>query len=133
MPLGNGDVSMNVWVDSTSGSLMSYIEKSDAFDANANPVKVARLELAFTPTLWTSATVTYNQTLNVAGASISITTDQYEVLVFVDANSDTAYVTATSATSAPFTLTATLDVYRNETVQSNLGLTATSRAITSFV
>ena len=40
MPLGNGDTSLNAWVD-TNGNLNYYIAKSDAFDANANPVKVS--------------------------------------------------------------------------------------------
>ena len=122
MPLGNGDVSMNVWVDQTSGALMWYLAKSDAFDANANPIKVMRLELAFDPPLWTPAVSTFNQTLDVAGASVSITSSQYSVLIFVDANSDTAYVTASSVGSGTFSLTATLDVYRNATVLSNVGM-----------
>jgi len=39
-PLGNGDVSSNVWVEEKTGDLLFYVGKSDAFDANAQPIKV---------------------------------------------------------------------------------------------
>ena len=40
MPLGNGDVALNVWVDNGSGDLIFYVAKSDAFDSNSFQVKV---------------------------------------------------------------------------------------------
>eukprot|EP00937_MAST-01D_sp_MAST-1D-sp2_P000388 g388.t1 len=52
MPLGNGDTAANVWVDSESGDLLAYIAKSDAFDQNSQPIKVARLRYSFDPPLW---------------------------------------------------------------------------------
>ena len=39
LPLGNGDLAANVWVDSASGDLMAYLAKSDAFDQNSQPIK----------------------------------------------------------------------------------------------
>ena len=53
LPLGNGDVAGNVWVDNDTGDLMAYIAKSDAFDQNSQPIKVARLRYTFDPPLWT--------------------------------------------------------------------------------
>jgi hypothetical protein len=53
LPLGNGDVAANVWVDDATGDLLAYIAKSDAFDQNSQPVKVARLRYTFDPPLWT--------------------------------------------------------------------------------
>ena len=52
MPLGNGDVAINAWVDQTTGNLFFYISKGDALDANANPIKVALLLLMLLSSLF---------------------------------------------------------------------------------
>jgi hypothetical protein len=36
MPLGNGDVAVNVWVEKATGDLLVYMAKSDAFDMQVN-------------------------------------------------------------------------------------------------
>ena len=51
MPLGNGDVCLNVWVEQ-NGDLLFYISKSDAWDENARLVKVGRVRVKLTPPLW---------------------------------------------------------------------------------
>ena len=47
MPIGNGDVTSGVWVDGDTGDLRMYISKSDVFDENSQPVKLAILRLCF--------------------------------------------------------------------------------------
>ena len=122
VPLGNGDVAGNVWIDQATGTLYIYAAKSDAYDANNNPVKVARLAVLFSPTLWVQGQTTdFNQTLDVATGSFSVTTASYSVLVFIDANSDTLYITANSTNGQAFNMSATLEVYRTSTVVTNLG------------
>ena len=122
LPLGNGDVASNVWIDQTTGTLYIYAAKSDAYDANNNPVKVARLAVLFSPALWVEGVTTgFNQTLDVATGSFSVTTTLYSVIVFVDANSDTLYITANSSSGQAFNMSATLEVYRTSTVVTNLG------------
>ena len=89
MPLGNGDVSANTWVERETGDLLLYLAKSDAYDINALPIKVGRLRLSFSPPLWTPATEngTWTQTLSVTNGTVSIHSDDgYSVLVVVDAN-----------------------------------------------
>lgn len=44
MPLGNGDVGLNVWVDE-NGDLAFYISKVDAFDAGHYLPKLGRVRL----------------------------------------------------------------------------------------
>jgi hypothetical protein len=39
MPLGNGDIGLNAWIE-PSGSLVFYISKTDAWDDNARLLKV---------------------------------------------------------------------------------------------
>ena len=51
VPLGNGDLSANAWVDQRTGDLLLYLSKSDAFDINAMPIKLARLRMSFSPPL----------------------------------------------------------------------------------
>ena len=52
MPIGNGDVTAMVWVDSATGDLRLVLGKSDAFDENSMKVKTGVLRLAFDPPLW---------------------------------------------------------------------------------
>lgn len=55
MPIGNGDIAANVWVENTTGDLLFYLAKSDAFDQNSQPIKVGRFRLSFDPPLWNSS------------------------------------------------------------------------------
>jgi len=48
MPLGNGDVTLNAWVEE-SGALVFYIGKSDSWDENGRLLKVGRLKISFDP------------------------------------------------------------------------------------
>ena len=52
MPVGNGDIASNVWVEDKTGDLLLYLAKSDAFDQNSQPIKVGRFRLSFDPPLW---------------------------------------------------------------------------------
>ena len=49
VPLGNGDIGMNVW-NEADGSISFYISKTDAWDGKAELVKVGKLRLQLTPT-----------------------------------------------------------------------------------
>ena len=61
----------------------------------------------------------FTQNLNVAEGSISIVTPHYNVLLFVDANANTVYVNATTANGVPFSVSASIDIYRNATMPAN--------------
>lgn len=50
MPLGNGDVGLDVWVE-TNGDLMFYVAKVDAFDAQHLLPKLGRIRLRTDPVL----------------------------------------------------------------------------------
>jgi hypothetical protein len=49
MPLGNGDIGLNVWTEPESGSLMFYVSKVDAFDGRGLLPKLGKLRLTLTP------------------------------------------------------------------------------------
>ncbi|MCX6873044.1 MAG: DUF5703 domain-containing protein [Verrucomicrobia bacterium] len=50
MPLGNGDVGINAWVDA-KGDLVFYVSKTDAWDENARLCKIGRVRVTFDPPL----------------------------------------------------------------------------------
>ena len=50
MPLGNGDIGLNVWVEK-NGDLLFYISKIDAFDAAHLLPKIGRIRIKTEPAL----------------------------------------------------------------------------------
>lgn len=48
MPLGNGDIGLNAWIE-PSGELVFYISKTDAWDDHGRLVKVGRIRLRLEP------------------------------------------------------------------------------------
>ena len=128
LPLGNGDVSANAWVERESGNLLIYLAKSDAFDINALPIKVGRLRLAFDPPLWAlgSNSSGWNMRLEPATGTITVLSDGaagHQVSVLVDANAPVLRVAAAGrGDNKPYDVTASLEIYapaanwrRNET------------------
>jgi len=50
MPLGNGDVGINAWVE-RNGDLVFYVSKTDAWDENGRLCKIGRVRVKFDPAL----------------------------------------------------------------------------------
>ena len=48
MPIGNGDIGMNVWVD-TGGNLWLLLSKTDAWSENCRLLKLGRVRVRLTP------------------------------------------------------------------------------------
>jgi hypothetical protein len=48
MPLGNGDIGINVWMEK-SGDLLFYISKTDAWSENAQLLKLGKVRIKLTP------------------------------------------------------------------------------------
>src|SRR6516162_8481813 len=48
MPLGNGDVGLNAWVE-PSGNLVFYLSKTDSWDDNGRLLKVGKVRVALDP------------------------------------------------------------------------------------
>ena len=70
MPIGNGDIGANVWVDS-SGLLQLYISKTDAYSEIGRLLKIGKITIATTPAILNGATFT--QTLDIEKGCIFIT------------------------------------------------------------
>ena len=88
MPLGNGDVGLNVWVEE-GGDLLFYISKADAFDGNHVNRKLGRVRIAMKPNPF-AAGLPFRQTLDLQNARIAVQAGKpgaaVSLEVWVDAN-----------------------------------------------
>ncbi len=70
MPLGNGDISLNTWVE-PNGDLLFYIGKSDSWDENARLLKVGRVRFRIEPCPLTGKKV-FEQRLHLGNATVEV-------------------------------------------------------------
>jgi len=82
MPLGNGDIGLNVWVEK-NGDLLFYISKVDAFDAGHLLPKLGRIRIKTEPVL---SVEKFKQTLSLMDASILVEAGDANFRIWVDAN-----------------------------------------------
>lgn len=94
MPLGNGDVGANVWVEK-NGDLLFYISKVDAFDADHLLHKLGRVRLRFTPALDVGS---FKQVFVLRDGAVTVQAGGMNLKVWIDANSPVLRVTGTSKT-----------------------------------
>lgn len=111
MPLGNGDVGANVWVE-PNGDLLFYVAKVGAFDSNHLLPKLGRVRIRFEPAL---DTVRFSQRLVLRNGAIEIMAGDIDLRVWVDANQPVFRVTGNSA--SPRTATASFETIRSAAEQ----------------
>jgi len=111
MPIGNGDVGINAWVE-PSGDLVFYVSKTDAWDENGRLCKVGRVRLKFDPPLVT--TNRFRQELKLRDGVIEIKTQaasrDVQIRLWVDANSPVVNVEADC--DAPVNCRAEVEIWR---------------------
>ena len=107
MPIGNGDVGANVWVEEP-GDLVFYVSKVDAYDAGHLLRKLGRVRLRLDPPL---SVEDFRQELVLRDGAIAIRAGGVELRVWVDANHPVIRVTGTSAT--PVDATASFETLRS--------------------
>ncbi len=86
MPLGNGDIGLNVWA-LADGTLHLLISKTDAWDDNARLVKVGEVVVRFDPAAFAAP---FKQVLDLKSGSVVI---QDNIRVWVDAHAPVVRVT----------------------------------------
>lgn len=106
MPLGNGDIGLNVWGE-PNGDLLFYISKSDAWSEVGRLLKIGRVRLRFGP----QRIDMFQQTLDLEAGAICIRLNDIDIRVWVDAHHPVICVEA----SAPeaFTLQAGAEIWRD--------------------
>ena len=96
MPLGNGDVGVNVWVE-PSGDLVFYVSKTDAWDENGRLCKIGRIRVEFEPALVVANG--FRQELKLAEGRIDIATGGgVRIGLWVDAHRPVVRLEAESRT-----------------------------------
>ena len=111
MPLGNGDIALNAWVEN-SGNLFFYIGKTDSWGDNGRLLKVGRVRIALDPA---PPTASFEQTLDLADATMKVHYDDAVTLrLWVDANHPAIHIEIDS--TSPITATAAIELWRTEPV-----------------
>lgn len=114
MPIGNGDIGLNVWVEE-GGDLLFYISKTDAWSENARLLKLGRVRVKLSPNPFESGS-TFRQTLKLRQGEIEIIAGPAErkvtLRIWVDANRQVVHVEAEG--KQPFNLETDLEVWRTE-------------------
>ena len=113
MPLGNGDVGANVWVE-PNGDLVFYVSKVDAYDAGHLLKKLGRVRLRLIPAL---SVGDFRQTLVLRDGVIVIHAGDVNLRIWVDANNPVLRVTGTSKT--PVNAVASFETLRDCSEQND--------------
>jgi len=71
MPIGNGDIGMNVSVEAT-GDVVLLLSKTDAWSENQELLKLGRVRLKLTPNPFTAGDGSFRQTLRLRQGEIII-------------------------------------------------------------
>lgn len=112
MPLGNGDIGLNVWVEE-GGDLLFYISKTDAWSSDTRLLKVGRVRVKLTPNPFLKG-LPFRQTLRLNEGEIEIEAgpkiNPVRLTVWVDANAPLVRVEA--AGKRAFRMEARLEVWR---------------------
>jgi alpha-L-fucosidase 2 len=86
MPLGNGDIAVNAWIEA-SGDLIFYIAKSDAWEDNGRLAKVGKVRIGLDAG---RDTASFSQTLRLRDATLAAVYGEGDarttLRVWVDAN-----------------------------------------------
>jgi hypothetical protein len=111
MPLGNGDIGINAWVEE-SGDLVFYVSKTDAWDENARLCKIGRVRVKFDPPL--AAKDKFRQELKLRDGVIEIESKVQNqpstIRLWVDSDQPVVRVEAESA--VPVSCRAELELWR---------------------
>jgi hypothetical protein len=113
MPIGNGEVGANVWIDAATGDLCCLLSRTDSFSEASRLLKLGTLRLHFEPAPFQAGRL-FLQRLHLAAGTIRILAgdvdDAIELRLFVDVDTDVVHIAGSSA--RPITVTAVGDTWR---------------------
>jgi hypothetical protein len=130
MPIGNGDIGLNVWVEE-GGDLLFYISKTDLWSENARLMKLGKVRVKVQPNQFRKG-MAFKQTLKLRQGEIEITGGAAEqkvtLRVWVDANQQVIRVEAESKEA--FGFEAELEVWRTKERELKGGEANSARGLT---
>lgn len=122
MPVGGGDISLNVWVE--NGTVLFYIGKDGCFDENNSLLKLGRVRLSLHPNPFVKSDG-FEQRLLLEDGYIRIRgTNNSTVNIWVDVYNPVIHVEL--STASPTHLTASLETWRYQNHVMNISEQAQS-------
>ncbi len=122
MPIGNGDIGANVWVEE-SGDIFLLVSKTDSWDENSTNLKLARVRLSLKPNPLENGG-TFKQALHLGHGNIFIWLGPEGSLrgfrIWMDANQPVIHI---EALGSKCELTAKVEMWRTEprTIKTQTG------------
>ncbi len=118
MPIGNGDIALNAWVEN-NGDICFYIGKTDSWGDNGRLLKVGKVRISCEPAIFSQGSG-FKQELDLHTGTIRITSQRnidgriadFNLDLWVDANHPVVYLNQES--SIPVTMIATIELWRTE-------------------
>lgn len=110
MPIGNGEVALNVWVEQATGDLVFYIGRTDALSEISRILKLGAIRVHITPSPFLRAR-DFRQRLVLREGRIQIAARGARIGLFVDSAANVVHVTG--ALSTPARVTAEVVCWRN--------------------
>ena len=108
MPIGNGEVGANVWVE-PNGDLVFYMSRTDSFSETGELYKLGRIRVSFTPSLVSSDD--FCQTLDLADGCIRLKGAGTDLSFWIDSEQPVIRVAGTSKSGV--NITAKAEVWRD--------------------
>lgn len=102
MPIGNGEVVLNVWTEAKTGDLLILIARTDSFSEISRVMKLGRIRIHIDGSPFLNAT-DFQQRLNLRDGVINVSTANGNLRVFVDSESDVLHVRGSLVSPAPVT------------------------------
>ncbi len=113
MPLGNGDIGLNAWVEE-NGDLLFYISKTDSWDDNGRLLKVGKVRITLDPNPRRASAV-FSQTLFLQEGLMRVQfgsgRSASNITLWVDANRPIIHMEI--AAPRPVAATASIELWRN--------------------
>ena len=114
MPIGNGEVGLNVWVED-NGDLLFYIARTDAWSEASRLLKLGRVRVSLSPNPFASG-MPFRQELRLRDGSIEVVAGPSDravkLRVFVDSSAPVIHVVGESA--QPTAVRAAVEIWRTE-------------------
>lgn len=109
MPIGNGEVGANFWVE-PSGDMLFYISRTDAWSETGELYKLGRVRISTQPAITSGDD--FCQTLDLKIGRINLRGAGMDLNFFIDSDSPTIYLTGSSST--PVEVSVKAEVWRTK-------------------
>lgn len=95
MPIGNGEVVLNAWVEASSGDIVILIARTDSFSEISRILKVGRVRVKLSPNPFVGAD--FEQRLDLYNGQVLFSGAGTKLSLFVDSAAHVVHLTGTSA------------------------------------